>query len=84
MYSYDATSATVGGEFVLGNNQVANLRCQDTSISSLSDERDKTNIVDIAIIVSTVEISMERLEAKIYEKLSRIKIGTKYEIRKNK
>ena len=44
----------------------------------------KTNIVDIAIIVSTVEISIERLEAKIYEKLSRIKIGTKYEIRKNK
>ena len=44
----------------------------------------KTNIVDIAIIVSTVEISIERLEARIYEKLSRIKIGTKYEIRKNK
>ena len=44
----------------------------------------KTNIVAIAIIVSTVEISIERLEAKIYEKLSRIKIGTKYEIRKNK
>ena len=42
----------------------------------------KTNIVAIAIIVSTVEISIERLEAKIYEKLSRIKIGTKYEIQK--
>ena len=44
----------------------------------------KTKIVDIAIIVSIVEISSERLEAKIYEKLSRINIGTKYETRKNK
>jgi hypothetical protein len=33
----------------LGNGGVANLRCNDTSISSLSDERDKTNIVNIPL-----------------------------------
>ena len=33
----------------LGNDGVANLRCNDTSISSLSDERDKTNIVNIPL-----------------------------------
>ena len=33
-------------EFTLGNSAIANLRCADTSISSLSDQRDKTEIVD--------------------------------------
>jgi len=41
------TSATVSNEFTLGNSAVSNLRCNDTSISSLSDERDKTNITDL-------------------------------------
>jgi len=35
------------GQFTLGNGQVQTLRCNDTSISTLSDERDKTNIQDI-------------------------------------
>jgi len=48
-----ATNATVIGynasnsgsnEVTLGNSSVATLRCQVTSITSLSDERDKTNI----------------------------------------
>ena len=43
------SSATVSDEFTLGDNDVNNLRCNDTSISSLSDERDKTNIVDIPL-----------------------------------
>ena len=43
------TSATVSNEFTLGNGDVANLRCADTSISALSDERDKTNIVDVPL-----------------------------------
>ena len=34
-------------EFVLGNGNTSNLRCNDTSISSLSDRRDKTDIVDL-------------------------------------
>ena len=33
-------------ECTLGNNRINNLRCADTSISSLSDQRDKTEIVD--------------------------------------
>ena len=47
-YSYP-TSASANNEFTLGNNAVGNLRCNDTSISSLSDERDKTNIVNIPL-----------------------------------
>jgi len=43
------TSATVNNEFTLGNGSVDNLRCNDTSISALSDERDKTNIVDVPL-----------------------------------
>jgi hypothetical protein len=43
------SSATVNNEFTLGNGSVSNLRCNDTSISSLSDERDKKNIVDIPL-----------------------------------
>jgi len=41
------SSRTSSGQFTLGNGNVTNLRCNDTSISSLSDERDKTNIQDI-------------------------------------
>jgi hypothetical protein len=44
-----ASSATVSNQFTLGNNTIDNLRCNDTSISSLSDERDKTNIADIPL-----------------------------------
>ena len=43
------SSATASNEFTLGNSSVGNLRCNDTSISSLSDERDKTNIVDVPL-----------------------------------
>ena len=42
---YAATSVTgVSNEFTLGNSSVTALRCQVTSITSLSDARDKTNI----------------------------------------
>jgi len=45
--AYAATSSSTStGQFTLGNSSVTNLRCNDTSISSLSDERDKTNIQD--------------------------------------
>jgi hypothetical protein len=43
----DASSATVGNEITLGNSSIATLRCQVTTITSLSDARDKTNIVDL-------------------------------------
>ena len=42
----DASSATVNNEITLGDSNVTALRCQVTSITSLSDKRDKTNIED--------------------------------------
>ena len=46
---YDAqpTNNSVSNQITLGNSNNDNLRCADTSISSLSDLRDKTNIEDI-------------------------------------
>ena len=38
------SSATVTNEITLGNSAITTLRCQATSITSLSDARDKTNI----------------------------------------
>jgi hypothetical protein len=48
-YDANPSSTTVSDQFTLGNSGINNLRCNDTSISSLSDERDKTNIVDIPL-----------------------------------
>jgi len=41
------TSATATNEITLGNSSIATLRCQVTSITALSDERDKANITDL-------------------------------------
>jgi len=38
------SSATVSNEITLGNSSIATLRCQVTTITSLSDARDKTDI----------------------------------------
>ena len=38
------STATVNNEITLGNSSITALRCQVTSITSLSDARDKTNI----------------------------------------
>ena len=43
----DASSATVSNEITLGDSNVSSLRCNVQTISSLSDARDKTDIVDI-------------------------------------
>ena len=43
------SSTTQSNNVVLGNNAVATLRCNVTSITSLSDIRDKKNIEDIPI-----------------------------------
>lgn len=40
------SSTSASGEFTLGDSNVSSLRCNDTSISTLSDQRDKTNIQD--------------------------------------
>jgi len=43
-FESDTSSSTASNEVVLGNSSVATLRCQVSSISSLSDRRDKTDI----------------------------------------
>jgi len=47
-YSAMESSSTVSNEITLGNSSVASLRCAVTSITSLSDQRDKTDIKDIS------------------------------------
>jgi len=42
-----SSSTTASNECTLGTTEVANLRCNDTSISSLSDQRDKAEITDL-------------------------------------
>lgn len=39
-------AATTNNSITLGNSSITSLRCQVTTISSLSDERDKTDITD--------------------------------------
>ena len=48
-YNAQPSSATVSHEITLGNSSVATLRCQVTSISSLSDRRDKKDIVPLTL-----------------------------------
>jgi len=43
----ESTGATVSNQFTLGNTSTNNLRCNDTSISGLSDARDKAEIIDL-------------------------------------
>jgi len=45
-YEADTTSSTIQNEFTLGNGSITTLRCANQTIASLSDGRDKTNIVD--------------------------------------
>jgi hypothetical protein len=45
-YQAQSTSTTVTNEITLGNSSISTLRCQVTSITSLSDKRDKSNIQD--------------------------------------
>ena len=42
-----SSSATVSNEITLGNSSISALRCQVTSITALSDERDKANITPL-------------------------------------
>jgi hypothetical protein len=41
------TYETSSNMFILGGSTIANLKCNDTSISSLSDQRDKAEITDL-------------------------------------
>ena len=53
--SSNPSTGGVSNEFTLGNASIATLRCAATSISSLSDLRDKADIEDINIGISFVE-----------------------------
>ncbi len=46
-YDADNSSDYQSNEFTLGNDSVDNLRCNDTSISALSDERDKAEVSNL-------------------------------------
>ena len=46
-YDSVASAVDVDNEITLGNSSIAALRCQVTSITALSDERDKTSIEDL-------------------------------------
>lgn len=50
----NASGAAVSNEITLGNSSITTLRCQVTSITSLSDERDKKDIVDLDKGLDTV------------------------------
>lgn len=43
----DASTTTVDNEITLGNSSIATIRAQVTTITALSDERDKKDIVDL-------------------------------------
>jgi hypothetical protein len=46
-YNAQPSASGASDEFTLGNSSISVLRCQQTTITSLSDERDKTDIVDL-------------------------------------
>tara|TARA_R110000868_G_scaffold8513_2_gene44044 strand:- start:381 stop:1595 length:1215 start_codon:yes stop_codon:yes gene_type:complete len=48
-YNAQASATSVSNEITLGNSSVTTLRCQVTSITSLSDQRDKHSIEDLPV-----------------------------------
>ena len=48
-YNSETSASTDSNQIILGNSSIEVIRCQVQSISSLSDERDKTDIVDMPI-----------------------------------
>jgi len=48
-FNSEPTSGTAANQITLGNNAITSLRCNVTSISSLSDARDKKNIKDLSL-----------------------------------
>jgi hypothetical protein len=45
----DVPTSTTNNTVVLGNSSITDLRCQDTTITAVSDARDKTDIQDIPV-----------------------------------
>jgi hypothetical protein len=51
----EPSTTSVSNEITLGNSDITTLRCNTTSISSLSDQRDKKDIVDSPYGLETIE-----------------------------
>jgi hypothetical protein len=49
------STATVSNEITLGNSSITTLRCQVTTITALSDFRDKTDIIPVDVGLSFIE-----------------------------
>jgi len=54
-YNAASSTATVSNEITLGNSSIATLRCQVTTITALSDARDKKDVQDIPLGVSFIQ-----------------------------
>jgi hypothetical protein len=54
-YNAEPSTPTVSNQITLGNSSITSLRCNVTTISSLSDQRDKVNIVDSQYGLETLE-----------------------------
>jgi hypothetical protein len=48
-YQAEPSTISVSNQITLGNSSITSLRCNVTSISSLSDERDKTDIEELPV-----------------------------------
>ena len=60
-------TSTGNNSFILGNSSISDLRCQDTSITAVSDSRDKTNVTALDIGLDFVET----IEPKAFNKNNR-------------
>ena len=54
-YASNSSSNTSTGQCTLGDSNIGNLRCNVQSINSLSDRRDKTDIVDLPIGIDFID-----------------------------
>jgi len=50
-----ASSTSASNQITLGNSSVSGLRCNETSIAALSDQRDKTDIVNLPLGLNFVK-----------------------------
>jgi hypothetical protein len=51
----DPSSQSVSNEITLGNGSIATLRCQQTTITALSDQRDKADIQDLELGIEFIK-----------------------------
>ena len=59
-YQAVTSTSSVSNEITLGNSSVTSLRCAVTSITSLSDERDKSEIKDLAYGLDLIDALQPR------------------------